>query len=564
MALDPVEALDHDDHLDQARLLADVASVVHGRVPLEDKLTWVTGAASEVTGATVGAYVSVSRSQVRVECVTGDSADGDIAALATVTVDAMLRDDARLEQPLRVADLARSHRWSRRGDDRLRVAAWMAVPVISSDEHPHGVLLVGHPTPGHFDDRAEATIVALGSHLAVALDNLEAASKLSEIEATQREVVHQLQEAVRPPTPDADTSELGVHYLSADPSAPTGGDLYDWLVLPDGDLYVAVVDVMGKGVSATKEALSVTHALRLLMLEGCELKDVVTRADDLVGAQSPDLVATVVVVRYRPETGYVELAGAGHPPPLLVRADTSCEYVYAPGVPIGWPGAGTHEVVSLTLGRSDTLVLYTDGLIEAGKDILVGLEALAVAAAETARYPAGAMARVLVERALAGAVRSDDSLALVLRRRVPPPPTSAHPLGDFEYHLSPEAASVPLARHFFADWLEHLAIDRDDIADLLLVASELCANAVHHGRGSTNSLVLRAWAEGNDIVLQAEDDGSGFDPPQRYDDELPDPEAVAGRGLFLIQSLSDAVHVERSDNRTIVQVRKDAILSTPS
>ena len=92
-------------------------------------------------------------------------------------------------------------------------------------------------------------------------------------------------------------------------------------------------------------------------------------------------------------------------------------------------------------------------------------------------------------------------------------------------------------------------------------ASELCANAVHHGRGTTNSLVLRAWAEGNDIVLQAEDDGSGFDPPQRYDDELPDPEAVAGRGLFLIQSLSDGVRVERSDNRTIVQVRKEAILS---
>ena len=130
--------------------------------------------------------------------------------------------------------------------------------------------------------------------------------------------------------------------------------------------------------------------------------------------------------------------------------------------------------------------------------------------------------------------------------------------------LSPEPASVPLARHFFADWLEHLAIDTDDIADLLLVASELCANAVHHGRGTTNSLVLRAWAEGNDIVLQAEDDGSGFDPPQRYEDELPDPEAVAGRGLFLIQSLSDGVRVERSDNRTIVQVRKDAILSTPS
>src|SRR3989442_10424281 len=96
MALEPVAPLNPpDDGLDQARLLAEVASVVHGRVPLEDKLAWVTGAAAEVTGATVGAYVSVVMSQVRVECVTGDSAHGDvahgdiahgdIAALATVT-----------------------------------------------------------------------------------------------------------------------------------------------------------------------------------------------------------------------------------------------------------------------------------------------------------------------------------------------------------------------------------------------------------------------------------------------------------------------------------------------
>src|SRR5260370_34209437 len=98
------------------------------------------------------------------------------------------------------------------------------------------------------------------------------------------------------------------------------------------------------------------------------------------------------------------------------------------------------------------------------------------------------MARVRGAGALAGPAGRDDSLALVLRRRVPPPPTSAHPLGDFEYHLSPAAASVPLARHFFADWREHLAIDRDDIAGRLPVAAEVCVHAVHPGRGPTHYL----------------------------------------------------------------------------
>ena len=54
-----------------------------------------------------------------------------------------------------------------------------------------------------------------------------------------------------------------------------------WVVLPDGTLHVAVIDIMGKGVAATKDALAVTHALRLLALDGCPLETLVSRADEL-------------------------------------------------------------------------------------------------------------------------------------------------------------------------------------------------------------------------------------------------------------------------------------------
>src|SRR5437763_900812 len=77
-------------------------------------------------------------------------------------------------------------------------------------------------------------VIVLAAHLGAAFDHVR---QLDELRAAQREVVHRLQEAVRPPRPDLSGTELGVHYLAADPRSATGGDLYDWQVLPDGGLH---------------------------------------------------------------------------------------------------------------------------------------------------------------------------------------------------------------------------------------------------------------------------------------------------------------------------------------
>src|SRR6202040_472427 len=104
-------------------------------------------------------------------------------------------------------------------------------------------------------------------------------------------------------------------------------------------------------------------------------------------------------------------------------------------------------------------------------------------ATEIPNYPAPSLPRALVDRALEGATRNDDSLALVLRRRSPPDIPARVPLAPLEYRFTPTAAAVPLARHFLEDWLVRIPVDDDEAADLLLVASELCANAVRHASG---------------------------------------------------------------------------------
>ncbi|MDQ6724770.1 MAG: SpoIIE family protein phosphatase [Actinomycetota bacterium] len=539
-------------------VLARAARAVHGAGEITDKLAWVTEEARGLTGASFAAFVGMGD---RVDMVAAAGAPvGDIDRFARPALTKLLQSGPDADTVLRSGDLARDRR-HRRFLQRLELpgdASCLAVVVTGLEGTTHGALLLAAPEPGLFGPADESAVVALASHLGVAFDNLGTMERLAELQAVQREIVHQLQEAVAPPAVVAESAELGVHYVSADPSSPTGGDLYDWLVLPDGDLHLAIVDVMGKGVGATKEAVSVTHALRLLTLDGCPMEDLVARADTLTTAQSPDLVATVMVVRYRPADGFVRLAGGGHPPALVISADETVRLVSAPGVPIGYPGAGTTEIVSLTLDRGDTLVLYTDGLIEASKDILVGLERITAAAAETAKYPAPHLARALVERSLSGAMRRDDSLALVLRRRIPPGTGRTAPLGAFEYRFSPSLAAVPLTRHLFADWLEHLSLDESEVGDVLLVASELCSNAVRHASGQPGALALRAWADADALVIEVEDDGPGMELSRRVED--PDLDAEQGRGIYVVRALIDDLTVRREGERTVVRAVRRAVL----
>ncbi len=401
-----------------------------------------------------------------------------------------------------------------------------------------------------FEDRSERARAAVAE---------AEISRLVELEQAQRDVLTYLQETIRPPKPEVANADLGVHYLPAEDGAPTGGDLYDWQLLPSGLLHVAVIDVAGKGVGATKDALSVGHALRLSALAGRPLEDLVRIADELVTAQSPEVVATVLVAHYDPGTGVARLAGASHPPALHISAGGRVREISAPGIAIGWPGAGSDRITELKLERNDSLLLYTDGLIEASKNLDVGLMEVAREAALVARYPPDQLARSLVDRMLGRGTRRDDTLAVVVRRRTPPE-RAGRALGPFSHRFHANEAVVPLARHLLADWLANQPVEAVDVEDLPLVVSELCTNAV---RAARTEVVLRAWAEGDALVIEVEDDGGRPLPPKRtgLEPEVPGIGDEHGRGLYLAESLSDEMTTRVEDGRTIVRATRRAVLA---
>ncbi|WP_410596110.1 PP2C family protein-serine/threonine phosphatase [Amycolatopsis sp. lyj-23] len=231
-------------------------------------------------------------------------------------------------------------------------------------------------------------------------------------------IFRELEDALRPRAPVVPDLALAVQYSPTDPESPTGSDLYDWFVLPDGQLHVTVVDAVGHGVTSTRDALIVTHAVRTLALEGHPFAELIAHTADTLATIEPDLMATVLLARLDPATGKLALANGSHPPPVLVTAAGDARMLRAPvvGRGVGFPEPGSPELLRHTLGPGDTVLLYTDGLIESRRDLDEGQIRLLGHARAYARHPIDTLPGELVTRMHDVVLHADDTVVLAIRR----------------------------------------------------------------------------------------------------------------------------------------------------
>jgi anti-sigma regulatory factor (Ser/Thr protein kinase) len=234
------------------------------------------------------------------------------------------------------------------------------------------------------------------------------------------------------------------------------------------------------------------------------------------------------------------VASGGHPPALVASSRRgTAVFLEAEGGAIGWPGTGSDGAMDTVLDPGDVLVLYTDGLIEAHKDPILGLRRLQDASGAVAHLPAGPLAEELLACALDGAQRRDDSLVLVLRR-VP----VAVPSASCSRRVPARAQSVPEVRRELGRWLSGQGIAAETAQ---LVTSELMTDAV---RAARHVAVLRAEITLAGVVLEAYDDGSGGPGLADAGRALPADHAEGGRGLFVVRALSTDVEVRTSSRGT--------------
>jgi serine phosphatase RsbU (regulator of sigma subunit) len=214
--------------------------------------------------------------------------------------------------------------------------------------------------------------------------------------------------------PSLDGIELAARYLPR--ATSVGGDFYDAMRLEGGALGLAIGDVTGKGLRAAAAMGQMRTALHAYALEDASPAAVLERLDRLAVADAA--FATAMFLVLDPGSGRLELASAGHPPPVLLDRTGARLLDVSAGLspPLGVAAPRDAEL-RLVLEPGSTLLLYTDGLVERTHDIQAGLDGLLDAAHGRAREDLDALCDgLLAEMAPDGRYRDD--VALVAVRRI--------------------------------------------------------------------------------------------------------------------------------------------------
>ncbi|MET4921896.1 SpoIIE family protein phosphatase [Streptomyces sp. PSRA5] len=321
-----------------------------------------------------------------------------------------------------------------------------------------------------FDDMDRTTGAELAARAGLVLDN-------ARMYTYQENVADTLQDSMLPQVAARMAGcDIATRYLPGARLGRIGGDWFDSVKLPGSRTALVVGDVMGHGLNSAAMMGQLRTAVQTMATMEMPPAQLLRNLDDLAQRLGENYLATCLYAVYDPIRSELQIANAGHIPPVVVRAaDGRSELLDLPtGAPIGVGGV-PFETATVRVAPGDRLVLCTDGLVEVrGQDIGAGLAALC----ESAAHPAASMDHACdtIIRALNTHGGRKDDVALLMARLNGIPEDD---VAEWQLALDPRevARARRLVRGKLYDWNLPQAVENAE-----LMVSELVTNAVRHAR----------------------------------------------------------------------------------
>lgn len=429
--------------------------------------------------------------------------------------------------------------------------ALACLPVHGPDG-PLGTLIFAWVRPHTFDVGEQALMTTLAGYAGQAVTRIRAQEQRLVAAQTRyqdtRDAMLAMQRTLLAELPVLPRVRIEAHYLPADDDHAAGGDWFDAIPLDESRVALVVGDVVGHGAVAAATMGRLRTVAAHLLAEDNDLPTVSLAMDRFTSRALSARGATVCLAVLDTATGDLQWITRGHPPPLVVTpgrahfltgdGDSGVPGA-ASGTPLG-PQAGPAAVRTARLGHGETLLLYTDGLVESrARDLEAGLlrlrEATGSGDGAAAHEPSPLIARALDQ--LGGAGFYDDVTVLAVQRTAPPAPLSLR--------LDARPQALRQLRRGIASWLEQFDLDPDEVDNMLMATSEAVTNSIDHAYRSHGDAgpdgpppvdVDGHLDAGGTLTVTVVDRGR-WRPPS------PTP-GSRGRGMQLMQMLIESVTVE--------------------
>ncbi|HEX3976884.1 MAG TPA: SpoIIE family protein phosphatase [Solirubrobacteraceae bacterium] len=422
-------------------------------------------------------------------------------------------------------------------EDADPIASLMVVPLVAADELL-GLIVLGATAEDRFDAGNLELLTLAADRMAIAIDHVQRF-------AHGRQLVETLQRSLLPNRlPHHPRLELAARYLPSGLAPQIGGDWYDAIELDRDRTAVMIGDVVGHGVRAATTMSELRNALRAFAVEGHSPGRALHQLDRVVHATfGPGMIATVLFLIIDASKGTVSLSRAGHPPPALRTAAGEIRYLETGStLPLGIDDRVKADEAEYVVNPGDTLLLFTDGLVERRREsINTGFDRLRDAFTN-APSDVEELCDYILERTVSEQASHDDIAVLAVRILGPP-------LGALQLTLPAKATSVPLVRHRLRVWLNENVPELDQVAryDLEVAWSEACTNVIRHAYGPGDATFdATAARDGDAVSLQVRDTGQWRPPRGQH----------GGRGIALMRELCDEVRVDRRSEGTTVTMRR--------
>lgn len=317
-------------------------------------------------------------------------------------------------------------REDKRFDTRPDGAIEMALPLFTGNKRIGAVRLGRRDDGLTYQEETVTTLRTMAQLAAVAIDNTRLYKELAEKERIAQEMrwAREIQQSLLPrAVPIVPGYEI---YGVSIPALEVGGDYFDYVTKDGRQWHFIVGDVSGKGVPAAlimSIVRSLIHTCVEIAPAPAEMLAKVNR--NLTPDLESEMFVTVADVSVDPQTHVLRVVRAGHEPILIIRESGAIERMEPRGSGLGLLDVETFErtleEARTTLGRRDTVLLFTDGLTEtrSREGVEVGYEGVESLARKYVHLPAQDMVRAIAEeiKAFAGGQDQHDDFTLVVLRR---------------------------------------------------------------------------------------------------------------------------------------------------